>query len=259
MPLSGTICCQDGLPTRFQTCFDRCRGRGCVFPLPLIESMMGNEGKRNGAGISATTILQCPVQTILKGEVDYFESPADYHARWRGTGVHAMAEAGGPYEGVIQETRIRKNVRVLGESVEVTGQPDWYDARHKHLDDWKSTAKCPAQPYDDHIAQVNIYAWLIDGGVWDNGSASVDLVETASIVYIDPTRSVTRAVDLWSTEATEAMIVRRLEPLVRYAKDGTIPAGIGPGGKDAWKRKYCPFKGTGKCCADREIEDHGEA
>lgn len=257
MPLSGTICCQDGRATDFTTCFERCRGKTCVFPLPLIDAMRGNEGKRNGTGLSATTILQCPVQTILKADVDYFESPADYHARWRGTGVHAMAEVGGPYDGVVQERRIRKTVDVLGEPIEITGQPDWYDERFKHLDDWKSSKKCPAAPYDDHVAQVNIYAWLIDGGVWDTGELSSGYVESASIVYIDPDRSVIRPVELWTTEATEALIIRLVEPIVRYRKDGTIPVGILPGAKDSWKRKFCPFKGTGRCCADRETMDHG--
>jgi hypothetical protein len=250
------------MATDFQTCHDRCRGRTCVFPLPLIDAMAKNEGSRVGAGWSATTILQCPLQTILKEEEDYYESPADYHARWRGTGVHAMAEVGGPYEGVIQGRRIRKFVYVGDEPVMVTGKPDWFDARYNHLDDWKSTKKCPSAPYDDHIAQVNIYAWLIDGGMWDGGAdsygvpfpqfKSTDVVETASIIYIDPDRSVIRAVELWTTEATEAMIQRKLEPLVRYRQTGELPAGIRDSGPDSWKRRFCPFKGTGKCCADRE-------
>lgn len=74
--------------------------------------MTKSDKQREGAGYSATTLLQCPTLTILKDTHDYAESPANYHARWRGTGVHAMAEVGGPYEGVIQERRIRKPIRI---------------------------------------------------------------------------------------------------------------------------------------------------
>jgi hypothetical protein len=225
----------------------------------LIDAMRSNEGNREGAGLSATMILQCPMQTILKETEDYYESPADYHARWRGTGVHAMAEVDGPYEDVIQEERIRKNVTVLGETITVSGKPDWFDTRHNHLDDWKSTKKCPSAPYDDHIAQINIYAWLIDGGSWDKRGKLSNTVESASIVYIDPDRSVIREVELWTTEATEAMIVRKIEPLVLYRRDGILPDGIGPSGSDSWKRRFCTFKGTGKCCADRETTNGNEA
>ena len=250
MPLSGTVCCQTGQKTDFQQCLDQCRGRGCVYPLPLIVSMAKNTEKRSSAGISATTILQCPRQTIMKEEIDYYEAPSEYHARWRGTGVHAMAEADGPYPGVIQEIRIRKTITVDGIDIEITGQPDWYDTTSNHLDDWKSTGKCPTKPYDDHKAQVNIYAWLIDGGTWDNGEKSDTIVESASIVYIDPSRSLIHPIDLWSSGATDAFIRRKIEPLVRHRKHGVYPTVADLASSDKWKIRYCPFSGTGHCCGD---------
>lgn len=222
--------------------------------------------RREGAGISATTLLQCPRQTILKETEDYYESPADYHARWRGTGVHAMAEVGGPYPDVVQERRIRKGVVVGEDRITITGQPDWYDRSTRHLDDWKSTSSCPTTPYDDHIAQLNIYAWLIDGGTWDGlydercfgdkleltqlkPEISTDIVESASIIYIDPKRSVRRDVELWSSDATEAFIVRAATPIAEYYRTGTLPAGI-TARSELWKRRFCPFSGSGKCCGD---------
>ena len=252
MPLVGTICCQTGAPSDFQTCLDTCRGRGCVYPLPLITSMAKNEGGRSNAGISATTISQCPRLTILKSDEDFFEAPSEYHARWRGTGVHAMAEKDGPYDGVIQELRIRKTITILGMEVTISGQPDWYDTIYHHLDDWKSTAQCPLKVYPDHQLQVNIYAWLIDGGVWDNGEPSNDIVETASIVYIDPKRSVSLDVDLWSSEAVEKEIVKRMEPVIAYRLGGELPGPQYLSKKDGWRKKFCPFSGSGLCCSDNE-------
>lgn len=218
--------------------------------------MKGNGEKRSDAGFSATMVNQCPLQTILKSELDYVESPADYHARWRGEGVHAMAEVHGAYPGIIQEQRIRKTINVLGVDLSLSGKPDWWDTQLRHLDDWKSSKKCPTSPYDDHKRQLNIYSWLIHGGTWDStGEVSTDLVESASIVYIDPDRSVTVPVDLWSDDAIESMLVRRLEPYVSYQMTGTLPAGIGVDGPEAWKRRYCPFRGTGRCCGDEGVSD----
>lgn len=250
MPLVGTYCCQDGSTQPFESCLASCRKRECVYPLPLLVSMAKNGEKRANAGLSATTILDCPVQAILKETNDYHEAPSEYHARWRGIGVHAMAEHDGPYDGIRQETRIRKTLLVGDTEVEISGQPDWFDEELLHLDDWKSSKACPASPYEDHRSQVNIYAWLIDGGTWDNGEISDKVVQSASIVYIDPERSVIHDVELWSTEAIEAFLIRRIEPIVSFRKTGKMPEFTLPK-QDAWKKRFCLFRGTGQCCADK--------
>lgn len=249
MPLSGVICCRDGENRSFEDCVASCKERECVFPLPLLVSMSKNKEKRKGAGLSATIILKCPTQMIVEQDVDFFESPAEYHARWRGIGVHAMAEADGPYDGVIQETRIRKSINVDGTEIEITGQPDWFDTNTNHLDDWKSTSVCPSKPYDDHEKQLNIYAWLIDGGVWDGGEISDYVVDTASIVYIDPKRSVIHPVVLWRSDVVEDMIRQRLSHYVHYLNTGEIlPYELRP--EKVWKKRFCTFRGTGRCCSD---------
>ena len=78
-----------------------------------------------------------------------------------------MAESYGPYPGVVQERRIRLTVETPVGVAELTGKPDWYDADRGYVEDWKSTATAPQRPYDDHIAQVNIYALLIENGRYD--------------------------------------------------------------------------------------------
>jgi hypothetical protein len=248
--LQGVICCQTGLPESFKTCQCKARERGCLFPLPLIDTMAKNEASREGAGWSATTILGCARQNVLKLTEPYHESPAEYHARWRGEGVHLMAEQHGPYDGVVQEVRISKSIDVDGELFTITGKPDWYDVVNRHLDDWKSTKVCPKVVYDDHKYQVNIYAWLIDGGTWSTGEISDVTPDTASIIYIDPSRSVTLEVELWSTDAVEALIRRKLAPVKRYQDTGELPEGVADKGPEAWRHRFCPFRGTGKCCGD---------
>jgi len=182
-----------------------------------------------------------------------------------------MAESYGPYPGVVQERRIRLTVETPVGVAELTGKPDWYDADRGYVEDWKSTATAPQRPYDDHIAQVNIYAFLIEKGRYDPQdrpeTCSDDgyqpdpddpvktyaplKVHTAAIRYIDHARGPAIPVELWSQRAAEEFIVQHMTPLVRWQQTGELPIGYTRGDKGFWKSSYCPFRGTGKCCADR--------
>lgn len=252
MPLAGTVCCRDGCPHPFEDCLTACRNRQCVYPLPLLVAMSTNDAKRTGIVYSPTIINSCPRQTILKRQHNYYETPADYYARWHGEGVHAMIEKHGPFPGVIQERRISKTFTdpETQQSVVVSGQPDWWDAPHRHLADWKKTKKAPSQPYDDHERQINIYAWLLDGGTWEDGTISEEGPLTAEIVYLEPGRTRIVPVLLWTPEATRRMMSRRMGQYLRYEESGEIPVGLDLDGPEAWKARYCPFRGTGQCCAD---------
>jgi hypothetical protein len=230
--------------------------------------MANKEGSREGAGISATALCGCPRQWCLAATTDYHESPADYHARWRGTGVHAMAEAYGPYPGVIQERRIRLAVSTPEGVGELTGKPDWYDADRKYVEDWKSTRTAPKAPYADHIAQVNIYAYLIEKGVYDPyndpGGMHDPLdayyplhVETAAIRYIDPDRAPCIPVELWSNDNIERFIRSKMAPLVRFQKTGELPTGYTAKSENWWKTRYCTHRGTGLCCGDIQGDVNG--
>lgn len=261
MTLAGTVCCQDGSKKTFAHCQVCSLAGSCSFPRPLIDEMAQKEESREGAGISATGLLGCPRQYCLQSTEPYYESPADYHARWRGTGVHAMAEAYGPYPGVIQERRIRLVIATPSGEAELTGKPDWFDANRGYLEDWKSTKKAPSKPYDDHEAQVNIYAMLIEEGIFDDmlnlvtGYTGPDgyafKVNEAAIRYIDADRSVAIPVTLWSEDYTRSFVERKMEPIVKFLKTGELPEGIAHDKDLAWKTKYCAFRGTGKCCGDQ--------
>lgn len=261
MPLRGTICCQNGGEGDFDYCLKESLAGRCAFPPPLISEMAQKEESREGAGISATALLGCPRQYCLQTTEPYHESPADYHARWRGTGVHAMAESYGPYPGVIQERRIRLVVETPAGTAELTGKPDWYDANRAYLEDWKSTKKAPSAPYDDHIAQVNTYAHLIQNGAFDDGiresmpdreEATDFKVNSAAIRYVDPDRSVALPVELWHDSYTARFIRSRMTPLVHFLATDELPHGIATDAAQGWKTRYCVFRGTGMCCADSQ-------
>lgn len=214
--------------------------------------MATNDEKRAGISISPSILNACPRQVVLKGYEQYHEAPSDYYARWSGDGVHAMIERHGPYEGIIQEKRIKKMFfdPETGNNAFISGQMDWWDYEHRHLADWKKTNKAPTTPYDDHERQVNIYAWLLDGGVWEDGTVSEYGPETAEIIYLEPKRCRIVPVMLWSHEAVERMIASRLIPFVEHLRTKELPVGLDKDGPDYWKAQYCPFRGTGKCCAD---------
>lgn len=261
MPLCGIVCCQDGQRRDFSYCQEQSLKGACAFARPLIDEMAGKEASREGAGISTTTLQDCPRKFCLAKTEPYFESPADYHARWRGTGVHAMALSYGPYPGVIQERRIRLVVATESGEAELTGTPDWYNAETQYLEDWKSTKVVPNAPYDDHKAQVNIYAMLIEDGKYDALDPVLPpwkprfKVKSAAIRYIDPDRSVAIPVDLWSEEYTRNYVRGKMEPLIKFQGTGELPEGIANDPESGWKSRFCIFRGTGKCCADAESKE----
>lgn len=199
MPLVGTICCQDGTPKSFDQCIGNCREGGCEHPLPILMSMSKESDRRQDVGYSASTLSQCPRQFVLGSRNDYYENPDDYYARWMGTLGHLAVESSGPYDGVVQEVRYSHTIQVDGVEMELSGQPDWYDSNAGGLDDYKYTGYPPKEPREEHKAQLNVYAWLLE----NNGLP----VETARVIYLHPKsrqtgkRQTTYHVPLWTHDA----------------------------------------------------------
>lgn len=249
MPLVGTICCQDGKPNPFDHCKKECRAGRCQHPLPILVAMDKERTGREGVGFSSSTLSQCPRQFVLGHRNDYYENPDDYYPRWMGTLGHLAVESSGPYEGVVQEVRYSHTINVDGTTVELSGQPDWYDRDARRVDDYKYTGYPLSSPRDEHEAQLNVYAWLLE----NNGLE----VETARVIYLHPKsrttgkRQTTFNIPLWSTEAVERYIVGKLSPHVQYQKDNNIVRLTLPV-EDAWKAQFCPFRhgcNPGRCCS----------
>lgn len=252
MPLVGTICCQDGKPKSFDQCIGSCREGACEHPLPILVSMSKESSRRQDVAYSSSTLSQCPRQFVLMQRNDYHENPDDYYARWMGTLGHLAVESSGPYIGVSQEVRYHFPVSVDGLDFELSGQPDWYDTSLHQVDDYKYTGYPPNAPREEHEAQLNVYAWLLE----NNGLP----VETARVIYLHPKsrstgkRQTTYHVPLWSTDAVERYIVDKLRPHAGYALDGNlIKLSLDPV-KDAWKSQFCAFRhqcNPGQCCLSR--------
>lgn len=242
MPLAGTLCCQDGKPHPFNHCIEQAHQGNCQHSIPLLAAMAANSATRSGITISPSTLATCPRWQVLSERNDYFESPADYYRRWVGTGTHHAISMSGPYSDVVQEVRFFRPIQVDGQGYEVSGQPDWYDQRRHHLEDFKRVSFIPKAVRPDHEAQVSIYAWLLEGNGYE--------VATAAVRYLGNSGEDVKGVSLWNDEAVERYITDKYASTAQYHQDGNI-AKLRIHKSDEWKSAYCPFahdENPGRCC-----------
>jgi hypothetical protein len=277
VPLAGPVCCQTGQPENFPSCLKRSHAGGCNHPLPLLKAMENNAKRRAGIGISSSVLGMCPRQHVLQERNDYYEDPKDYYNRWRGSFGHYAIEMGGPYPGVVQEIRFRRNISVEGVSFTISGQPDWIEVDRRHIEDHKFTNWPPSEVKPDHEAQVNVYIWLIQGGYigYCLGSVCQDHypghpdnpipegfeVETAAINYMTTKGYVQFPVTIWSDDAVQAYITRRLIPHARYIRTGNLGVLRIEDEEDKWKARYCPFHkdhNPGRCCMAAELGEEDQ-
>lgn len=221
--------------------------------------MASNSEERKDAGLSTTMILDtCPRRVILQQEHDYFESPMDYWARFRGTIGHLMMEEydeGG--EGIVQEVRFSKKIEVLGQEVELTGKMDHVDTKNKVILDYKSVGSINTKPInqgeakEDHTLQLNIYRWLLDGGTrMDTGEEVHYDIERGAIIYFDMKGIRKVGAPLMDLEEVEALIAERLEPFVLYKQTKVLPDMITlESGKPHWLCQVCPVR---EACLGRD-------
>ena len=257
MPLVGVLC-EDprhfGEPHTFEEYLDLLKRGECKThcPIEMVVAMARNNEERSDAGVSATMLLGCARQVALASEYDYFEFPSQYWHRFRGTLGHFMLEyydEGDP--DVIREIRMFKSIEVLGKTVVLSGRPDKINVRIKLILDYKSTKEVPLEPKLSHEQQVNIYRWLLAGGVRGDTGEIVNIeIERGGIQYFDMNEPMKHTVPIWPLEETEAFIVERLTPIVRWQVTGELP----PVWYDNGRRhplcnpKWCPLR---KVCDDR--------
>jgi hypothetical protein len=226
--------------------------------------MRKNTERRNGVGLSASTLSSCPRQVILQARHDYYEDPSDYYARWQGTFGHYAVEMDGPYPGVVQEVRFYRTVNIAGMGIEISGQPDWIDIPNRTIEDHKFTQYAPKDPRDSHVQQVNVYRWLVEGGhtrevenpIPDNYRAT-----TLKIHYYhgpsqgSKSRHTCHEIPVWPDMVVEAYIRSKLEPYATYKASGSLAAvGLQNQPDMAWMKDYCVFRhacNVGQCCLQR--------
>ena len=247
MPVSGIVCGHDGSYQSFDSCITCHQNRGprnCHFPTFALKIMRDNDRKRVGAGYSATTLLNCPRAVALLEQYDYYEDLESGWNKIRGELIHMAYEAEPDIpQGVIKEQRLRKTVLVDGVPINVTGKADEIDVINASIIDLKFTGVIPEQDKVDHIAQYNIYAWLCDGGVFirDDPTQGIKAGDTLNLTiknggmhYLTLKRKKKRdgriilpwrkvAYPLWDAAKTEALVIERLTPLVRFRQTRMLP------------------------------------
>ncbi len=232
----GTIGVVCGYDKSFQSfahciyCHENFCERNCHAPVELLKVMRDNMSKRNGAGWSATTLLDCPRAVAMLEVYDYYEPLISGWNKARGEWWHQVLESDpDPPEGVIVERRIYRDIDVNGEKIRLTGKPDKVYTKEGVLLDGKSKDRLPKTLATDHEAQFNIYIWLLaDGNFLDTGEPVQVKITRGGMHYVtwktkeeDAFKKV--GYPIWELEDTEAFIIERLAPLVIWRKTGNLP------------------------------------
>lgn len=207
--------------------------------------MRDNEDSREGAGLSASGLMQCPRFEVLKKTYPYCEDPDDYYPRFRGTILHGGIEQFSlNQEGVISEVRYFREldgVRISGKMDEVL--PDYMGVGK--LTDFKSGGRRKLHPTmevtPDHAAQVNVYRWILEGNTIPIG--------LLSIRYISDTTMQEVPVPLWSMEETEEFISEYLRKQEQFALPPILPSSytVSRRTKETtevrhWRCGFCPLR-----------------
>ena len=89
----------------------------------------------------------------------------------------------------------------------------------------------PPQPYDTHVQQLNVYAWLL--------AENDILVERAQVVYLDMSEPYPVPVELWPLRRTQTFIEERLTALMDRDPQTGLPVGVWDDADANWRCRYC--------------------
>jgi len=153
--LVGFVCEVTEEPVSFDECL-ACAQRGapgCPMIPAAIHDIAGsirdpeyanNLAHQAGAeiGFSATELLGCPRQYVLKKQHPYWEKPTSMYRMAFGTGYHAALAK---YPGGIREQTLTWKFTFLGKPILLVGTPDTIEATPTgwHIVDYKVTANPP--------------------------------------------------------------------------------------------------------------------
>jgi hypothetical protein len=216
------------------------RGNGTLLALPMLHDLGADVADETPlleeAGgpvpaaipaLSVTALTGCVRQAFLKTTEPYYQRPDQQYWSYRGTLGHLLAERGaGP--GIIAEQRFERELRLpSGRRVTITGKPDEVDPSRGLLVDYKTTDRAPRQLSPLHIAQLNVYRWLV---------APAHAIERLGIVYLTMKGVQKASVPLWPDGQAERFLQERAGALAEAYVGGDWPALT----EDRWMCNYCP-------------------
>ena len=233
MPIVGVRCPFDDTNQPFQHCIDAHESRGrnpegrtCHCPTALLKDARDNSKKRKGAGISVSTLLQCPKAYAMEKIHDLYVPVHQQYNMFRGTAAHAVIE-GEPDvpDWIVRERRAYVEI----DGTRVTGQIDELDTKYKIITDFKSGHTIKKFINEGHIAQLMIYRYMCKYGKWldDHTPIGVDTEIVANHYLTWNTKEGSqfekRNYPLWEYEYTENLIKQRLKPIVDFNEHGIMP------------------------------------
>jgi CRISPR/Cas system-associated exonuclease Cas4 (RecB family) len=237
VPQQGFHCIVDFEDVSFDACIDCASTLGrCQLTASLLRGMADQARDRNAdlerapspvSPLSVTALVGCVRQTYLKATEPYYQRPDQQYWAYRGTLGHQLVERGaGP--GIVAEQRFERDLRLpSGQVVTITGQPDEIDAARSLLIDYKTTDRPPRLPSELHIAQLNIYRWLV---------APVHQIDRLGIVYLTMKGVKKASVPIWPDGQVERYLADRAGPLAEAYAGGPWPDLT----EDRWLCKFCP-------------------
>lgn len=233
------------------------RDEAFPYPYPLMKGIVDSIQDR-GEYISVTSILHCIRGDFLKRTEPYYMTVDAAYPMFRGTLFHSLLEKNPAPDGRIEEKTIRKY-----RGIEIGGTFDslltFQDADLTVLQDWKTTDTLPKfGAYTSHIAQVNLYRWLL-GLDPDKCVLEVHYFSMKghkACVLKDgkqATRGGRAAVNQhWTDAQVEAYLDDRLVKLrASFVSRIAMPYAMVPE-DDKWECAYCPVKAT---CDERAADE----
>jgi hypothetical protein len=252
----------------------------CAYTPDLLEKIRVDPHERS-IQFSPTRILSCFRQSVLKGQVDYYTDVDNAYPLMRGNMLHAMMEMS-RYPGAIgclREHQFHTTVHTAYGDVPFESKPDLIVIKEAQdgvlkckVVDYKTKTDVGhdlTAPIFNHIAQVNMYRWLVMRELpkecgWD---VDVDELEIEYCAMAKPRRFtsagplVTRgkmtkrsprqyadlpleAIPVWELDAIEKAVVRRIE--LRLAPREALPEVLPP--EEQWMCERCD---VAKVCWDR--------
>ena len=228
---------------------------GLPVALAMTKDAFGKSRPGKAQGYSASQFQGCARKVILQEREQYDEAITDLFWRVKGTLIHAAIEDALAAIPEQMRAHFHSEERLASEvdGIPITGKYDlFYDGDHPIFNrpmlwDHKTTRFCPKEPKLEHIAQTNIYAWLIG----KNGQPKPGIIE---INYIDGEKAIPFRFEPWSDASVEAYLRRRLAAGLgdayhhsmlppRVEKDGWWQCG-----QNRTNTRYCPF--TDRCWPD---------
>jgi CRISPR/Cas system-associated exonuclease Cas4 (RecB family) len=222
------------------------RGNGRLLALPIVGGLADGPGQDDAEGdepaiedadaltqlpsipaLSVTALTCCVRQSFLKTTVPYHQRPDQQYWSYRGTLGHLLAERGAGPDTVAEQRFERELLLPSGRRVTITGKPDEIDPPRSLLIDYKTTDRAPKLPSPLHIAQLNVYRWLV---------VPEYQIERLGIVYLTMKGVQKASVPVWPEGQVERFLQERAGALADAYAGGAWPSMT----EDRWMCNFCP-------------------